>query len=213
MMKKAIRLGCVILAAVLVGSALTAQERKPVNLDGKGPAGAQKNNGESSQKPVESRPSKPRKVKAKQRVLEAFLGISMRQPTPEESKRLGLETRVRVIGQLVSKLVADGPAAKAGVRKGDVLLELDDMEIYSQDDIADFMAVSKPGQIVKLLLRRAENKKQESVKLQLGSKKVEVPSAPRMRWQYASLAQLDKALAAAKKQGRRLLIGLSGAET
>ena len=213
-MKKAIRLGCVILTAVLVGSALTAQQQKTVKLGTEAPAGTQKNSGASSQKSVESRPAKQRKVKPERRVLEqAWLGIETRQPTPEESKRIGLETRVRVIGQLVSKLVADGPAAKAGVRKGDVLLELDDMEIYSQDDIADFMAVSKPGQIVKLLLRRAENKKQESVKLQLGSKKVEVPSAPRMRWQYASLAQLDKAFAAAKKQGRRLLIGLSGAET
>ncbi len=36
---------------------------------------------------------------------------------------------------------------------------------------------------------------------------------PRMNWQYASLAQLESALEEARAQKKKVLVGLSGAET
>jgi len=35
----------------------------------------------------------------------------------------------------------------------------------------------------------------------------------KFRWQYAGVGQLDRALAAAEKAGKPVLVGLSGAET
>jgi PDZ domain-containing secreted protein len=67
----------------------------------------------------------------------------------------------------------------------DVVVKFDKNELYSEDDIADFLLVSKPGQKVVVKVQRAKTDKLATVRLELGS----------------------------KKEGRLVLVGLSGAET
>src|SRR6185436_11198536 len=105
----------------------------------------------------------------------------------------------------------DGPASEAGIVAGDALLALDANRIYSNDDIQDFVRAAKPGQRVKVLVRRAESKKEETVEVTLGS--VPAPKEAHIEWTFAGPAQLDAALALAKKEGKKVLVGLSGAET
>ena len=143
----------------------------------------------------------------------ASLGIKSRAPSRKEVKELGLKWEVRAQGQIVTEVSEDDAAAKAGIQKGDVLLQLDDNEIFSLDDIADFLRVSKPGQKVDLRLWRAKNSEQETLSVSLGSKQVRAASKPELEWQFASLGQLAAALAEAKNADKLLLVGLSGAET
>lgn len=153
----------------------------------------------------------------------ATLGISTRAPSKQETVDLGLKMEVRVRGQIVTKLAADGVAAAAGIKVGDVLIQLDRNEIFSQDDIADFLRVAKPGQEVDVLLQSKElqskelqskkSPRAEPIRLSLGSERVPAPFLAELEWQYASLGQLPDAFAEAKKKDQVVLLGISGAET
>ena len=163
-----------------------------------GPTSAQ---GERSSKAAKARPT----------IELATLGMTTTAPSLQEAKARGLKIEVRVRGQLVTAVEKRGPAAKAGIRRGDILEQMDHNQIYSEDDIVDFLVVSKPRQTVELHVVRAKDKKKLSVVL--GSKRVKAPKEPRLEWQFASLGQLDAAIAKAKKEQRLILVGLSGAET
>ena len=154
-----------------------------------------------------------RSSKTRHTIELATLGMTTTAPTPQEARARGLKMEVRVRGQLVTAVAKRGPAARAGIRRGDVVEQIDDNEIYSQDDIADFLVVSKPKQKIDLHVVRAKGNKKKTLQVVLGSKRVKAPKEPRMRWQFASLGQLNAAIAKAKKEQRLILIGLSGAET
>jgi membrane-associated protease RseP (regulator of RpoE activity) len=142
----------------------------------------------------------------------AALGTETRVPTPSEVKTYQLARLVgKVQGQYVSTLAKDGPAENAGLKVGDVLLALDGIPICSRDDLQDFLRVSAPGTKVQVLVKRAGTFQQEKVTVTLGTGPE--ASTQGLTWQYAGRGQLGAALAAAKKEGKPLLIGLSGADT
>ncbi len=149
----------------------------------------------------------------KQYVNAASFGMNTRAPSREEVEQLDLKMLVKIQGQIVSGISDDGAAAKAGIHKGDAILKLDQNSIFSQDDIADFLRVSKAGQKVAVQVVRGKNSEEEELVVSLGSQRVEASTAPRLEWDFASLGQLDAARAEAKKEGKLLLVGLSGAET
>jgi predicted metalloprotease with PDZ domain len=146
-------------------------------------------------------------------VAVATLGATTRAPTKQEIEDLALTVTVRARGQVITEVVADGPLARAGLVCGDVLVKLDANEIFSQDDIADFLATGKPEQEVRASVVRGKTKQADTVAVRLGTVQVQAPARPRLVWEFASLAQLPVALAKAKKEGKRVLVGLSGAET
>jgi C-terminal processing protease CtpA/Prc len=114
-------------------------------------------------------------------------------------------------GQVVTEVEKGGPADKAGIGVGDVILKLNENRIYSQDNIRDFLRVTAPETSVRILLKKAGEEKEETLSVILG--KSESAEAKGIAWQFASLEQLEPALALAKKEGRKVLIGISGAET
>ena len=146
-------------------------------------------------------------------VMVATLGATTRQPTRDEVKELGLKWEVRVRGQVGTDVAEDGAASKAGIVQGDVIVKLGGVEVFSQDDIADVLRVSLPGQKVSASILRAKSEQEDVVAVSLGQKKVKAPKTPQLEWDYASLANLDAALAAAKQDKKLVLVGLTGAET
>jgi len=143
----------------------------------------------------------------------ATLGADTRVPTADEARRYQLAKLVgRVQGQYVSTVETGGPAAEAGLKAGDLLLALDANKLYSRDDIEDFLRVSLPGAKANVLVKRIGTFKEESIPVTLGEAKA-AGDNKQFTWQYAGLGQLDAALGTAKKNGKLLLVGLSGAET
>lgn len=142
----------------------------------------------------------------------ASLGAETRTPTADEVKTYGiLDVKGKPNGQYLRKIVKTGPADQAGLQVGDVLLSLDANKLCSSDDIEDFLRVSQPGVKVKAIVKRGGTFKEEQVTVMLGADKAS--GGRGFTWQYAGLGQLDAALAAAKKDGKLVLIGLSGADT
>jgi serine protease Do len=77
------------------------------------------------------------------------LGLAVRPLTPEEQEQSGIKE-----GLLVEN--ADGPAARAGVQSGDVILSLNGTPVKSAEQLRNL--VSKSGKNVALLIQRGESK-------------------------------------------------------
>ena len=52
-----------------------------------------------------------------------YLGVTLESLTPEAAKTLGLEAGTK--GARIEKVLPDGPAAKAGLKDGDVIVAVD----------------------------------------------------------------------------------------
>jgi predicted metalloprotease with PDZ domain len=141
----------------------------------------------------------------------AFLGVETDVPPEDLAREMKLELEVRQQGRLVTAVTEGSAAHQARIRNGDVLLQLDDVILYSQDDIDDFVSVHGPGDQVTATVVRRDSHEQEKLQVELGSGAARGNEG--VRWQYASLTQLPTALDRARAEKRKVLVGLSGAET
>jgi Do/DeqQ family serine protease len=65
-------------------------------------------------------------------VSRAWIGVSYQELTPELASGFGVQ---RTRGALVNELVPNGPAAKAGVRAGDIIVEIQGREVREGRDL------------------------------------------------------------------------------
>jgi len=80
-------------------------------------------------------------------VRRGWIGIAGQDVTPALAESFGLQgTR----GVLISSVVSDGPAARAGIRPGDVITEIDDMAIDSAFDVVSTVAGRPPDSIIRV---------------------------------------------------------------
>ena len=77
------------------------------------------------------------------------LGLTLAELSASEAKALNLSGGVRVMG-------AVGPAARAGVREGDIITAVGNVEVASARDVDAALARSDKSRPVTLLLRRGE---------------------------------------------------------
>lgn len=75
-------------------------------------------------------------------IMRPWLGASGQVVTADIAASLGLD---RPIGILISQLYPNGPAAKAGLRIGDVLMKIDGWEIYDPQSLRYRIATGKIG--------------------------------------------------------------------
>lgn len=102
-------------------------------------------------------------LKQKGRVERGWLGVIIQEVNKDLAESFGLE---RPVGALVAQLLDDSPAAKGGLRPGDVILALDGKPVNVSADLPHLVGAMKPGSKVKLDIMR-EGRKQ-TVKLTLG---------------------------------------------
>jgi len=84
-------------------------------------------------------------------VTRGWIGVEVQDITPElaESFKLG-ETR----GVLIAGVVRGGPAERAGVKPGDVLVEVQGRAVPDSFEMLNTVASTKPGEIAKLIVVR-----------------------------------------------------------
>jgi serine protease Do len=83
--------------------------------------------------------------------------------TPELAASVGAEGKK---GVLVSEVTPDSPAAKAGLKSGDVVLEVDGRKVANPGDVARAVGLASPGRTARLTLWR--DKAQTSMNVVLG---------------------------------------------
>ena len=104
-------------------------------------------------------------------VARGFLGVSTDTITPEVADQIGLPKNTK--GVLLSDINPDSPAAKAGLKRNDAILAIDDKPVTSREDFRFIIAQGVPGS--KVILKVIRNSKEITVPVVLG-KLVETPN-------------------------------------
>ena len=100
-------------------------------------------------------------IKTKGRVVRGWLGISIRQLSKDEAKQFDYPME----GLLVQNVENNSPAQKAGLKRNDFIIKLNDDRIKSGSDLSLKIANLNPGDIIKLALYRGEKLLNVSVKI------------------------------------------------
>jgi serine protease Do len=103
-----------------------------------------------------------------------WLGVSIQNITPSVAKGLGLNSN-QVSGALVATVVPDSPAAKAGLRSGDVITAAGGHEIKNVHDLPRLVAATPIGN--KLALGVLRDGKEETLDVTIGEMPKKVASA------------------------------------
>ncbi|MGH7853419.1 MAG: DegQ family serine endoprotease [Candidatus Binatia bacterium] len=90
-------------------------------------------------------------LKDKGRVVRGYLGTTVQKITPEIAESLSLK---QTTGALVADVVKGGPAEKAGIKPGDIIVEFDKKEIKDSSDLPSVVARVTPGTAVQLKVLR-----------------------------------------------------------
>ncbi len=90
-------------------------------------------------------------LKASGRVVRGRIGVGIAEVTKEIAEPLGLP---RAVGALVRNVEAGGPAARAGVEEGDIILRFDGKPIERSTDLPRLVGATKPGAKVSMQVWR-----------------------------------------------------------
>jgi hypothetical protein len=94
-----------------------------------------------------------------------WLGVGVEEVSEALADQLGLDAGV---GLLVTHVSADSPAAEAGVKKNDVLIELAGQSLVHPAQLRKLVQARKVGDKVKLVFYRGGKKQTESATLEQG---------------------------------------------
>src|SRR4029077_567855 len=102
-------------------------------------------------------------LKDKGKVVRGFVGVTIQKVTPDLADSLGVK---EAGGALVADVTKDGPADRAGIKTGDVIVEFDRKEIKDSADLPLQVARTAPGKTVQVKVLR--NSKEMTLPLAVG---------------------------------------------
>jgi len=90
------------------------------------------------------------------KVIRGYLGISIQGVDPDMAKAFGL---THGGGALISDVSPNGPAAKAGLQRGDIVLELNGQSVTGPEDLSVRISQMAPGSVAHLkTFRQGQNR-------------------------------------------------------
>lgn len=101
--------------------------------------------------PIEVAMNAVEQIKRNGHVVRGYLGVNVQEVTSELSESFGME---KPKGALVAEVFPDTPAAKAGIKAGDVILSVNGMEIHKSGNLPPVIGMTPVGQPVELRLLR-----------------------------------------------------------
>ena len=90
-------------------------------------------------------------LKEKGSVTRGWLGVMIQKITPDLAKSFGLKDSK---GALVGDVIPDGPAFKAGIKRGDVIVSFDKQAVDEMEALPKIVAKTAPGRAVKVKVVR-----------------------------------------------------------
>jgi serine protease Do len=107
-------------------------------------------------------------LKEKGKVVRGWIGVSVQTVTPAIAQSFGLK---EARGALVSEVVAGGPAAAAGIQRGDIIISFDGREISKMSDLPSVVAGTPVAKTVPVKVMR------EGKELTMNIKIAEMPES------------------------------------
>jgi len=96
------------------------------------------------------------------KVIRGWLGVMIQDVTPELAKSFNLESQE---GVLISDVMENSPAEKAGLKRGDVVTKFNDTLVKDARTLSRLVAQTKPGTKINLTIVRAGKTKTVEVPL------------------------------------------------
>ena len=97
------------------------------------------------------------------KVLRSWIGVQIQPLDNASASAMGLKSPN---GALVSDVVKDGPAKKAGLKTGDVIIEFNHVQVKNVDHLRNTVSASKPNKRYDLIVIRDSRKKTLKVTLE-----------------------------------------------
>jgi serine protease Do len=168
----------------------------------------------------------PEKLKIEKNMIEPFkwnfqsglkLGVAIQDLTEQLGDYFGVK---KGEGALVTEVVKGSPAEKAGLKAGDVIVDVDNQKITGSDDVRQAISEKEKGDKVNLQVMRDKRLKDFSVTLteteeysfkvrpdmekikdiQLFLDKLQIPEAPMLKGYYSDESKLKKNMSQLKKE-------------
>jgi len=116
------------------------------------------------------------------KVTRGRIGVQIQEVNAQFADAFGLD---RPRGALVTQVISDGPAAKAGIRTGDVILSVDGKPVERSTQLPSVISAIKPGNTAKVEVWRDRSSKPLNVKvdefpeenLRVANRNIEEPAA------------------------------------
>jgi serine protease Do len=101
-------------------------------------------------------------LRDKGRVTRGWLGVSIQPLTPELARSFGSKDAK---GVLINEVMTDSPAAKAGLKPGDILLEFDGRPLDGPGDLQRAVGLFSPDRSAKVKIWRDQGEKTLEIKV------------------------------------------------
>ena len=94
-------------------------------------------------------------LKTKGSVARGYIGAQLQDLTPQLAERFHM---TEPGGVLITRVLADSPAAKAGIQPGDLVIAVGDKKINDGEDLRSVISQAKIGDTLKLVVLREEQR-------------------------------------------------------
>ncbi|WP_427160852.1 HhoA/HhoB/HtrA family serine endopeptidase [Aliinostoc sp. HNIBRCY26] len=103
------------------------------------------------------------------KVAHPYLGVQMVTLTPDLAKQNNTDpnsafTIPEVSGVLVMRVIPNSPAASAGIRRGDVIVQIDGQAISTAEQLQNVVENSRLGQVLQVKVQRGNQVQQLSIR-------------------------------------------------
>jgi len=103
------------------------------------------NNGIGFAIPINLAKSVMEQLKAHGKVVRGWLGVEIQEVTPDLAKSFGLSVPR---GALVAGVESDGPAGKAGIERGDIIIKFNGETVHDEHELPEMVAATPIGKQV-----------------------------------------------------------------
>jgi serine protease Do len=129
-------------------------------------------------------------LKTKGRVVRGWIGVSIQSVTPEMARSFGVK---EARGALVGDLQPEGPAAKGGLRQGDIIVSFAGRPVKGANDLPRLTAEAPVGSSVPVVVLRDGKERRLEIKIEeLSEEKAAAhaqPPAPSLGLKVESLTE------------------------
>ncbi|MCX7737574.1 MAG: Do family serine endopeptidase [Candidatus Kapabacteria bacterium] len=129
------------------------------------------------------------------KINRGYIGVQIRTIDEIIAKSVGLD---KVEGVVVNDVVKKGPAEKAGIEPGDVILEIDGNKVATSNELQSFVAKKRAGDKVTLTIWRDGKKINKTVKLEPRDTETDtasdnaIPGEDESTWEDKQEVKFDK---------------------